>query len=89
MQSESSYKEYYYETFFQFEEPLEDFINKLSENYLNGIDFVFKYYLKGCPSWDWYYQYNYSPLMEDVYNFAKQQVDLYGDISFDYPESIP
>jgi len=39
--------------------------------YLEGLHWVLNYYHNGCPSWDWYFPYLYSPLCTDMVNLEE------------------
>uniref|UniRef100_A0A6C0K7D9 Xrn1 N-terminal domain-containing protein n=1 Tax=viral metagenome TaxID=1070528 RepID=A0A6C0K7D9_9ZZZZ len=37
-------------------------------NYLESLVFTLRYYLQGCPSYDWHYRYRVSPLPSDIFS---------------------
>lgn len=44
----------------------EEEMRKLTENYVQGLQWVLYYYYRGVASWPWYFQYHYSPMISDV-----------------------
>jgi 5'-3' exonuclease len=38
-------------------------------NYLEGLEWTFQYYTRGCIDWRWRYKYAYAPLLEDLVRF--------------------
>ena len=41
-------------------------VKKMSHDYILGLDWVFKYYIKGCPNFGWCYEHHYAPLLIDL-----------------------
>lgn len=44
----------------------EEELRKLTENYVQGLQWVLFYYYRGIASWPWFYQYHYAPMISDV-----------------------
>lgn len=41
-------------------------MTEFTRHYLEGLQWVLYYYYKGCPSWNWYFKYHYSPRISDI-----------------------
>lgn len=41
-------------------------LTEMTRHYVEGLQWVLYYYYKGCPSWNWYYKYHYSPRISDI-----------------------
>jgi 5'-3' exonuclease len=63
------FKSRYYKCCFDMETQEE--INEICENYVTGVKWVFLYYFKGCPSWDWKYNYRHPPLISSICNYLE------------------
>ncbi|KAI0911223.1 exoribonuclease 1 [Ustulina deusta] len=61
------WKDTYYEGKFHWPvEAKESELVKLSENYVQGLQWVLYYYYRGVASWPWFYGYHYSPMTSDI-----------------------
>jgi len=58
----------YYKTLFNCDYTEEN-VEKISINYLEGLEWTMKYYSKDCPDWKWKYNYQYPPLLQDLLQF--------------------
>ena len=52
---------------------IDTFKNKMVEEYLKGLLWVSKYYFDKCPSWKWYYPYDYPPFLEDISEYLNNK----------------
>lgn len=59
---------YYYSLFDLNIDKQECDIKKICINYIESLEWTFKYYTIGCIDWYHYYKYNYPPLFTDLYN---------------------
>lgn len=59
----------YYKKLFD-SEGTPDYIKKVSINYLEGLEWVMKYYTTGCIDWNWHYKYYYPPLLSDLIKYT-------------------
>ena len=59
---------YYYHLFTKSTDT--NIINIVCKTYLQGLDWLVSYYFKQETEWFWFYPYNYSPTMMDLFNYT-------------------
>lgn len=47
--------------------------DRLRTCYLEGLIWVYHYYMHGCISWSWYFPYHYAPLISDLVNITQYE----------------
>tara|TARA_B100001093_G_scaffold513681_1_gene586082 strand:+ start:737 stop:2476 length:1740 start_codon:yes stop_codon:yes gene_type:complete len=72
-ESELWKKRYYNFHFNLNEDEYSNYVEKLVKEYIIGLKWVTNYYFDGCPSWDWYYPFNYPPFLEDIRDFLVKE----------------
>ena len=55
----------------------ESMLTEISKNYLSGLEWTWKYYTECCYDWEWYYKYNYPPLLKDLCRFIPYDANNY------------
>lgn len=55
---------------------VQEFTAKIKQAYIEGLQWVFAYYYKGCESWDWYYPYHYAPFASDLMNCDRVKINF-------------
>lgn len=65
---EPKWEERYYRVLFH-EDRNNENLKKICKNYMEGLEWTFRYYIEGCPNYRWCYDYNYPPLLSDLQNY--------------------
>lgn len=60
------WKDTYYKKKFEWGLDNEEEMKKLTENYVQGLQWVLFYYYRGVASWPWFYQYHYAPMISGM-----------------------
>lgn len=67
---------YYSEKFHVAPADIEEFIGKIRQAYLEGLQWVYSYYYNGCVSWTWYYPFHYAPFAGDLVSNKKIEISF-------------
>lgn len=67
---------YYKEKFHIDPADIEEFIGKIRQAYLEGLQWVYSYYYNGCASWTWYYPFHYAPFAGDLVSGKKVEISF-------------
>jgi 5'-3' exoribonuclease 2 len=72
---EQGWKARYYQSKFNIE-PGSPQQEHIALSYLEGLVWVFRYYYRGCTSWNWFYPYHYAPFASDLGQVKISEVKL-------------
>lgn len=79
------WKNKYYKEKLNFSIRDEEEMVKLTQHYLEGLQWVLYYYYRGCASWNWFFKYHYAPRISDIHigleKFLEQNENY--EITFD------
>ncbi len=70
------WKDKYYKDKLEFSIKDTDKLKEMTENYVEGLQWVLYYYYRGCPSWSWYYRYHYAPRISDIIKGIDQKIEF-------------
>lgn len=65
-----------------------ELVNKLCDNYLEGLMWVTKYYFETCPSWRWQYNFLHAPFLSDIYNYMRSNSIDMNNYTFDKEQPL-
>ena len=80
--TEDKWEERYYNSLFHLNR--KENKKDISNNYIQGLEWVFKYYTYGCIDWKWSYEYDYPPLLIDLCKYISDF-----DIDFNFKDNKP
>ena len=68
------WKDSYYRSKFEWGLDSEEEMRKLTENYVQGLQWVLYYYYRGVASWPWFYGYHYSPMISGLHHLTSSSI---------------
>jgi 5'-3' exonuclease len=71
MFEDANWRMYYYSHLFDMNQYSDNVINKVCKSYVSGLQWVTDYYFNKKSSSNWYYIYDYSPTILDIYNYLE------------------
>lgn len=81
------WKSRYYSHYFKTSEYMQQMLNDICHNYLEGLLWVTNYYFDRCPSWKWQYMYTHAPFLSDIMIYI-EHIKSIKNINIEYHEPI-
>ena len=72
----------YYASLCDMHAPMDQEVTALCRNYLEGMEWTFRYYTRGCVDWKWTYANHYPPLLADLVHHIPETHDPTNPFSF-------
>ena len=72
----------YYASLCDMHAPMDQEVTALCRNYLEGMEWTFRYYTRGCVDWKWTYANHYPPLLADLVHHIPETHDPVNAFSF-------
>ena len=69
------WKDQYYKYYFNIQNinTSKEYIDLICSNYISGLEWTLLYYLKGCPSWTYYYKFRMAPCLKDICGYLNNK----------------
>jgi 5'-3' exoribonuclease 1 len=82
---ESSWEARYYRLLFDISSDEEERKKEICLNYLEGLEWTYKYYKSDCVDWRWTYKYDYPPLLIDLIKYIPYFDSQYFNVCHNLP----
>jgi 5'-3' exonuclease len=63
----------YYSHYFKTDEHMQETVENICQNYLEGLLWVARYYFEKCTAWKWQYKYTHAPFLSDLSMFLQKK----------------
>ncbi len=63
----------YYSHYFKTDEHMQETIDSISQNYIEGLLWVARYYFEKCPTWKWQFKFTHAPFLSDLVHHMKNK----------------
>jgi 5'-3' exonuclease len=85
--NQADWKYRYYSHYFNTDEHMQETVNSLAHNYLEGLLWVTRYYFEKCPTWSWQYKHTHAPFLSDILIYMNNK-EIMTDFNTPYEEPI-
>jgi 5'-3' exonuclease len=83
------WKSRYYEHYFHADYRQQEMIDKICENYVEGLYWVARYYFEECPTWRWQYRYAHPPFLSDIMQYLERTDIVASEYGIEFTQEKP